>query len=158
MTLDEYILKLDQTVQQVKSLPPEVLIGVASNALALIRRRVVESGVNASGQSFQQIRPYRPDYQQYKESRGRYRGFVDFTLEGRMWPNTQVSLDNAYIDRSSITPNSIILRPMTEENREKLVKNTKKWGPILALSPGDVTMLKRALTTDLKRMIERGTL
>jgi hypothetical protein len=158
MTIEEYILKLDSAKQGVQSFPPEVLIGVAVNAITLIRRRVVEQGVNAEGRSFQDIRPYRPDYQEYKAKRGRYRGFVDFTLEGRMWPSTQLALDQAYVDRSSVTPNSITIRPLSEENREKLVKNTRKWGPILAISRDEANQLRKALSYDLRKLIEGGKL
>lgn len=151
-------MKLGQAQADLSALSPEVMVGVAANAIAMVRRRVVEQGTNASGTSFQSIREYRPDYKDYKEKRGRYRGFVDFTLEGRMFSNTQVSLESDYIDKSAATYNSITIRPLSPENREKLEKNTRKWGKILALSTDEVNKLKKALIYDIKAIIQKTSI
>lgn len=103
-----------------------VMVETAQSALALIKNRVVETGINANGQSF---RKYSEKYEAYKRRQGKYRGFTDFSFTTRMWTNIALvsSQGELFEGTARITARG-------QENYNKLESNTKNFGSILELS------------------------
>jgi ABC-type uncharacterized transport system ATPase subunit len=102
------------------------MIGVASAALATIRNRVQERGLNPEGGRY---RDYTEGYKQMKEKAGKYKGYVDFSFTNRMWTN--IKLISPQEELNSCVA---VIKASSSEEQEKLNKNTASRGDILKLS------------------------
>lgn len=112
-----------------------VMIETANSALALIKQRIQETGINAEGQRY---RDYSKGYETYKKKAGKYRGFTDFSFTTRMWTNIALvsSQGELFEGTARITARS-------QENLDKLSKNTKNFGPILELSDKETETVRQ---------------
>lgn len=127
ITILEYNNRLQGVIDDLQSgAHGQVMVQIASNAISYIRTRVKEKGLNPEGVKY---RDYSPSYKAYKSKEGKYRGFVDFTFENRMWNNIKLVSAKDELDMGIA-----VVKATTEEDSEKLSKNTASRGDILALS------------------------
>src|SRR4030042_5135233 len=106
---------------------------IAESPTVIVKDRVQERGLNPDGMPY---REYSPSYLAYKKKERKYRGFVDFTFTERMWTNIKL-----VSPRDELDMGIAIIKATTSEDQEKLKKNTKSRGPILALSTDEVKRL-----------------
>lgn len=142
ITLIEYNRRLQGVINDLEQgAHGQVMIQVASNAIAMIRDRVQERGLNPEGSRY---RDYSPGYLAYKKEQGKYRGFVDFTFSTLMWNNIKLVSPKNELDMGIA-----VIKATTPDEKEKLAKNTASRGDILALSEKE----KNELTHDYEQGI-----
>lgn len=163
MTFEEYNQKMDALIKDLPGAHANLLIGVANTAVAMIKRRIQTSGVDANGNKF---RAYSEWYTKYKTDKGKYKGFTDFSFTNRMWTNIQLIKDKSNDQQAIITAQdkgskggniSVPVKAHTRQgkkiaattksvyvpsNYEKLEKNTKAFGEILNLSKQEIEDLR----------------
>lgn len=112
-----------------------VMIQTANDAIALVKKRVQESGVNAQGQRF---RDYSKGYEARKRKAGKFKGFTDFSFTNRMWTNIMLvsSQGELFEGTARITARG-------QENLDKLNQNTKGFGTILELSDKETEIVRQ---------------
>lgn len=127
ITILEYNRRLQGVINDLQSgAHGQVMIKVAEDAIAMIRQRVQEKGLNPEGAKY---KDYSPGYKAYKIKEKKYRGFVDFTFEGRMFNNIKLVSPRDELDQGIA-----VIKATTSEDSEKLAKNTLTRGDILAVS------------------------
>lgn len=104
-----------------------IMHSLGNDANAQIANRIIETGADAEGGNYQAKRPYNPGYLEFKKSEGRYRGFVDFSLTGLTWKQTQVL-------QGDTTSNTVTIGGLSAQAQENLRKNAAKWGDILKMN------------------------
>lgn len=147
-TLDAIIARLDSMLLVTQTQIEREMERTALDAVAIVTQRITETGKDAEGRAF---KPYTPRYEQYKrgavgtakregaerrEARktakataekpvGRYRGFVDFTLSGRMLSNAGLQDGAIGITQKSSTLDRVrvVVAGRTEETRAKMEGN-----------------------------------
>jgi hypothetical protein len=82
--------------------------------------------------------------------RGRYRGFVDFTLTGRMLNN--IGIVEKKEDRTKV---KVLVAPRADENKKKLKYNVDRRGEILALSKEELNMVSDAFYLRTEKEIKK---
>lgn len=133
ITLLEYNKRLNGVIKDLESgAHGQVMVQVASDAIALIKQRVQERGLNPKGSPYP---AYSKSYLEKKKKAGKYRGFVDFTLTGRTLGNVKStgSLD-VVSSKDELNSGIAVIKPTTQFEQDKLNWNTEKKGDILALS------------------------
>lgn len=136
ITLLEYNRRIQGVINDLKAgAHGDVMMQIASNAIALIKDRVQEKGLNPQGAKYPD---YSKRYKDFKQKEGKYRGFVDFTFSGRMFNNIKIMSPKNELDQGIA-----VIKATTPEESEKLSKNTKSRGDILALSDSEVEKLTK---------------
>ena len=127
ITLLEYNKRLQGVINDLQSgAHGQVMVQIAGNAIAMIKQRVQEKGLNPAGNKYP---AYNKSYQKMKEKAGKYKGFVDFSLTNRMWGNIKTISPKDELDKGIA-----VIKATTEFEQNKLDWNTEKKGDILALS------------------------
>lgn len=130
ITILEYNKRLDGVIRDLQTgAHGTVMAQVASDAIVMIKQRVQEKGLNPEGQKYS---PYSKSYLEYKKKEGKYKGFVDFSFTNRMWSSIKVVSPKNELDLGIA-----VIKATTPEESEKLSKNTKTRGDILALSENE---------------------
>lgn len=151
MTLDEYNRRLGGVISDLQGgAHGDVMMQVANDALRLVRQRVQEKGLNIDGGGY---RDYSKSYKAQKEKEGKYRGFVDFTYSSRMWNNIALVSDRNELDKGVA-----VIRARSSENQDKLNKNTKSRGPILAVSENEKGVIMEIYNEGILRIFRRNGL
>ncbi len=139
----------------IRALPDIVLnqTEVAANdIMGLVDQRLVETGTNASGTSFED---YTPDYKARKVKLGRYTGKVDFQLTGQMLASTATGLKN--ITTKSATSSGavavVVIGPRDEETRRKVEGNDKHRPGFLNPSKDEVKRIENIRTKRIEELI-----
>lgn len=101
----------------------DVLLKVASDVLALTKRRVQQTGINSDGDSFE---GYTTPYSKVRKKKGLQIQRVDFTDTGRMWTSIRPELIENTQERTVIE-----VKPSTQAEQDKLNGQFKKRGNIL---------------------------
>lgn len=114
----------------------EALIACAETARGMIRERVQGFGVNAQGSHF---RDYSPGYKKSKQKAGKYQGFTDFSFTTRMWQDTQIVSSTSEANEAVGVAK---ISQLSQENKDKMAKNTKSFGPIMELSKEEIATLQ----------------
>jgi hypothetical protein len=159
MTFEEYNQRMDALIKDLPGAHANLLIGVANTALAMVKKRIQTSGVDANGNKF---KSYSDWYQKYKTEKGKNKGFTDFSFTNRMWSNIQLIKDKSTDQTAIITAQdkgskggsfSVPVKAHKRKgkqiaattktvyapsNYEKLEKNTKSFGEILNLSKQEI--------------------
>jgi hypothetical protein len=119
----------------------QIMLQVASTANTLMKRRIVEKGLNASNAKFPD---YTTKYKKYKTDTGHYRGFVDFTFSGKMMSNIQVISSEGEHKKGRAR-----IGTMSDSENDKLSGNTDKKGTILDLNEQEITELSKMMEESL---------
>lgn len=152
MTIQELNAKFDNILADINGQAGQtVLVQTASDALALIRKRIQETGVNADGSAY---KPYSKSYAKYRKERGRQIGFVDFTFSGRMLGNVSLG-QSGEIHAELESQNVAVIRPKSAEETEKLRKNVRMRGKILAVSKEEVKMLQEIYAEGIMNIMKK---
>lgn len=77
MTVKEFNNRIDKLIVALGNPTLDIVERTGLNALASIRRRIIDTGKGADQQV---LKPYSPAYLQFKKDVGRYRGHVDYQL------------------------------------------------------------------------------
>lgn len=139
----------------IRALPDIVLhqTEVAANdAMALVDQRLVETGTNASGASFED---YTPSYKARKVKLGRYTGKVDFQLTGQMLASTATGLKNI-VTKSATSSGAVavvVIGPRDEETRRKVEGNDKHRPGFLNPSKDEVKRIENIRTKRIEELI-----
>jgi hypothetical protein len=184
MTPEEYNNKINNVINELQGgSHADLLIQIANNANAMIKRRVQESGETPSGGKY---RDYSKWYKEYKQATGKYKGYTDFSYTNRMWTNIQVVQERSDVTKAIISTrdkgqagydkniqvkvkehkrkdsvikaynyNKMVHIPT---NYEKLEKNTESFGPILDLSKEEVKLLKKNYDNGILDIFRRNGL
>jgi len=139
----EYNRRLQGVINDLQSgAHGQVMTQIAENAITYIRDRVQEKGLNPEGG---QYKDYSLGYKRYKEKKGKYKGFVDFTFSGRMFNNIKLVSPKDELDQGIA-----VIKATTQEDAGKLQKNT--------LARGDILMVSKQELEQLKKDYEQGIL
>lgn len=146
MTIETFNTKIDQLIN---NLPLEVRAGlevVASDGIFLLQQRLLK-GVNADDQPW---RPYSDQYLEYKISKGKYTGKVNFKLTGEMFASTGIisSIQNG--NRITVT---IGLRD--QFNKQKMLDNEFLRPGIMQFSKSEQRHIRVAFAQDIIRFAKR---
>jgi ABC-type uncharacterized transport system ATPase subunit len=134
MDLNEYNNRLEGVINDLKGgAHADLMVTIANDAIAMIKQRVQETGVNARGGKYKE---YTERTKEIRKSKGRQTGFVDFTFTGRMWSSVAVVLD-----KQQLQEGVAVIRPKNEEESEKMLKNMKMRGRILDLNEKEISFL-----------------
>lgn len=135
-TISEYRRNLQNAIRQLDKERKRNCQLISLDALALVKRRVINRGQTASGGRF---RPYSPDYKKVRQAAGRPTTYKNFSFTGDMWKDVQpiVLAEND----SSIT---IGYDARKVEERLKLQSNISREGNILALSDDEEELISDA--------------
>lgn len=151
MTFDEYNNRINAVVEDILGgAHAQIMTELALDALAMIKNRVIQYGLNPEGVSYADVitntpkphKDYTPQYKRFKSGlvkhrkdtkntnkSNKYRGFVDFSFSTRMWANIKLVSSQDQL-RKGIAK----LSCTTTVEQAKLNKNTEQRGVILALS------------------------
>jgi hypothetical protein len=166
MTIDEFNNLLERVIVELPAMNEDSMLIAASDAIAIIDRRITATGKDAKGQAF---KPYSDQYEKKKIALGRYKGHTDFRLTDRMMTNVAVR------DKKSANGKTVLVigtqgegvkppevkkkeekneekksgkkekfKPFSGKdkkvptNREKMEYNVKERGPILELSKTEI--------------------
>lgn len=151
ITLIEYNKRLNGVISDLQSgANGQVMAQVASNAIASIKQRIQEKGLNAEGTKYP---AYSKGYLKRKTKEGKYKGFVDFTLSSRMWGNIKLVSDKGELDKGTA-----VIKGTTQFEQDKLNWNTEKKGEILALSKKEITSLVKTYETGIMNIWRKNKL
>ena len=125
----------------------EIMPVVASNALALLRGRIQETGLNAKGGKYE---AYTKPYLKKKQNANKYKGFVDFSFTNRMWDNIKV-VSSQEDHKQGIA----VIAATTTLEKNKLKGNTEKKGDILDLSEKEEKSIARTYEIELEKLIKK---
>jgi hypothetical protein len=159
MNSEEYNNAIKGVISDLKSgIHANIMIQIANTALSMIHTRVTETGMNSKGGRY---RDYSEWYKKYKQAKGKYSGFVDFSFTTRMWTNIQIIKERCTETMAVITAKDkgtlgsrtqipvktkkgTYQRSIYEpSNYEKLEKNTESFGPILDPTKEEIQILKK---------------
>lgn len=146
MTLLEYIAKLKAAKSGLADFQQETARTMGLNAKEMIQTRRQERGENANGESAD----YAASYKAYKQRLGKYRGFIDLTLTGRMWASVGIIEEAATQDGYTIK-----LGPTGSDNIQKMRDNVERYGPIMELNTTEEGELTEEQKTLLKRYFDQ---
>jgi hypothetical protein len=158
MTKEEYESSMDALVKDLPEDHLNLMVGVANEALRMIKNRIQKTGIDANGAKF---RGYSEWYQKYKTKAGYNKGFTDFSFTNRMWTNIQLIKEKTTPELAIITAmdkgqkggyESVVVKGSKNKkatskkiyvpsNYEKLEKNTTAFGVILDLSTEEQQIL-----------------
>ncbi len=147
MNQQEYQQRLDRVINAMRTEHIGLMQTMGLNAMALIKNRIQNSGRNAEGGTFSP--EYTEKYKKYKEKKGKYKGFVDFSFTNRMWNNTQLK----QVDAKSVT-----IGALSDENRRKMEYNVELRGTILDLTDQEIDKILKAYEKDLLQLIHNNGL
>lgn len=136
--LDTLLASFDGMVAGVQAQVAKEMQITAANGVAKLIDRVTETGKDAEGASF---RLYTPEYELYKRGAssakltkkkktaeatkdkpiGRYKGFVDFTLTGRMFDNIGITEEQQESGKYVVRVGA-----RSDENRLKMLGNDEQ--------------------------------
>lgn len=134
MTLLEYSKRLDGVIKDLQSgAHATVMVQIANNAIAMIKQRVQEKGLNPQGSKYPD---YSTAYKKRKQKEGKYKGFVDFSLTNRMWSSVKL-----VSPANELESGVAVVKATTSFEKDKLSWNTEKKGDILALSDEETKRL-----------------
>lgn len=85
LTIEQYLERLDRVIRDLERQRPQEAQKIANDTLALVKRRVINTGQAADGTQFS---PYSPQYAELRESRGRPTSYKNFSFVGTMWKET----------------------------------------------------------------------
>lgn len=124
------------------------MLVIGLDMIALVKRRVINTGTNAQGRSFG---TYSRAYQRVREKEN----LTDvpfpkknFKRTSRMWSNTTASIISQ--QDSSVT---VRLAPVTQTEIDKLQHNEKRSGNIIVLSKRENSILETAIRNRFKRIL-----
>lgn len=141
VTLDQFIDRFNKVVTELEvTLPDQVLIS-ANNGIAVIEQRILEKGKDAEGQAW---RDYKESYKEYKKSKRKYVGYVNFKLTGRMLAN--IGIIDRKVNGSKV---EIFVSARNAEERRKLEANSASRGNLLSMSKQE----QRVLRNEFKKRI-----
>jgi len=150
MTLEEYNRRLSGVISDLESgAHGDVMVQMASNAIALVKKRVQEKGIGMDGQRY---RDYTESYKKMKQKAGKYKGFVDFSFTNRMWNNIRLVSPREELD------SGVAVIKSSGENQDKLNWNTDLRGEILALSNEEKELIGRLYNDGILRIWRRNGL
>lgn len=125
MTWGEYQKRLDGVILDLQGGEHlKIMQKTVMDAVSMIKKRIQEKGENSEGGKY---RDYEPSYLEYKKKEGKYKGYTDFSFTNQMWKNTTLKPGSLFYDRG-------VIGALSQENEDKLAKNTERFGKILALS------------------------
>lgn len=173
-SLDELIAQFDTAIQEVPKLVLKHTEQGALGALALVDLRITEKGINANGAAFE---PYTKEYRQRKAgggkltqarieanraagrkatAKGRYRGFVDFTLSGQMLASTTTGFERIAPTERSVSGGTarITFDGRDELTRKKLRGNDTHRPDFLQPSKEEVKMVNKAANEGMARDLQ----
>ena len=122
MSIEEFNKKIDVMIAEFQNpannLPENIMLMLALDTKAMIERRVVGTGKDATGKSFS---PYSKKYAEKRKATGKQTAIKSFLYDHTMWPDvkpTPVRREGAII--------SIMLGPQRPKEREKMLTNTTR--------------------------------
>lgn len=81
-SFSERINDIDKAIKDLRNNRSKDSLKTTADALALVKRRVIQSGQSATGAAFS---PYSRGYAEVRSSAGRPAGFKNFSFTGDMW-------------------------------------------------------------------------
>lgn len=136
MTLNEYIDNLDAAINELESGQAANEQKIARDALALTKRRVIQTGVSQDGSKFSD---YSPGYARYRSDLGRPTNYKNFSLTNQMWN----SLDAVVIEQK---PGINVIAYINEgefNNNKRIWNSNREQKPIAALNEKEIQLLTK---------------
>jgi len=147
--LEEAFRRLERDLPAILLRQTEV---AANDIIALVDQRIVETGKDVNGQSFED---YTASYKARKQKLGRYTGKVDFQLTGQMLASTQTGLKNINTKSKEFSGTTaiVIIGPLDEETRKKVEGNDKSRPGFLNPSKAEVERVEKIREARIEQMI-----
>lgn len=135
MTPQEYQQAIQGVISDIEGgAVTDLMVQLATDTLATIRQRVQQTGIDSNGAKY---RDYTEGYKKFKMGLtadkktgrrypNRYKGYTDFSLTNDMWNSMQVVKVNDNMAAIMATGSD----KTGISNRDKLQRNTDKFGPI----------------------------
>lgn len=151
---------LKSFVDAINRLPDAILSSyevTAMGAFVLVQNRIQEHGQAHDGQPLESIKPYSKQYLNFKQNpppgtglKNRYRGFIDYTLTGRMWANIQQK--NADLTGQTVL---IVIGATSEDNQKKLNNLSRLWEDPFLLGDQEISISAETLDEELQRHLDQ---
>ena len=151
-TLDQLEAALEKLVSDFPRIVQTQTEVAANDSIALVDRRLVETGLDENGAPFLD---YTSEYKAKKQKIGRYSGKVDFQLTGQMLASTGTGLKNIGITSSSVNGSvaTVVSEGRDQETRGKIEGNNNKRPGFLSPSKEEVGRVERIREKRIEQMI-----
>lgn len=150
--LDKLIQDIKNTVNEIESEMPNIIVQTANDSKALIQRRVINTGEVGNGSSSNYKEGY---YKRFRKEKGRQTNHKDYRFTGAMWgaiqaiPNTVKKAGRYFF--------TVDIDALDSENENKLKYNNQRDGvKILSNTEGEQTQLSGFIANKIKRIIDKN--
>lgn len=150
--LDLLIAQLDALNARLPELILKNTEVAALDALGESTERIIQTGIAASGQAFQD---YTPNYKKAKTKKGRYRGHVDFQDTTQMLAGTTTGFERIGPTEKTISNGRarVSFDGRDDLTRKKLAGNNKTRPGFLNPNAEELKMVQIAANTNMERDI-----
>lgn len=168
MSIDEFVSRLNKTADDIERERPEEVLKLTLDSLALVKRRVINTGKDSGGNNFgkysKAVVPYWfyynketnrnsatavnqllqrfgyfASYENWREVNNLQTNFINFSFTNRMWNSLAPSIDHNGEGRTVV-----VVKSRTDDEEKKVQYQNARFGDILALNKEE-----RALLTQL---------
>lgn len=146
-SLDELVAQFDEAIEKVDGLILKHTEQGANAAIALVDVRLVETGKNAQGSSFED---YTPSYKKAKTNKGRYRGHVDFQDSTQMLASITTAFEKGDLQKQVKGGRAKVSFVARDETTRKKIEGNNKHRPgFLNPSAGEMKTVTRIANAGL---------
>jgi hypothetical protein len=152
-------MEVNEFIQAINKVPDALLKSyevAAAGAFVLVQNRIQEHGLSHDGQPLTTIKPYSKQYLNFKQDpppgsglKNRYRGFIDYTLTGRMWSNIQQKQSN--ITGEIVT---VVIGAVSDDNQKKLENLSRIWEDVFLMGTQEIEITAETLDEELQRQLD----
>lgn len=139
-TIDIWVRDFSAILDNFPSFVEGVLRNVALDAKALIEKRVVDTGVSASGTPY--TTPYSDYWRGERQKRGKQVAHKDFMFTGSMWRNTGIV---------GMSPASVTIGPASQDRHKAQYNVDREKVEILDLNEKEVAMIEKAIEFEINK-------
>lgn len=133
MTPEERMATWNAFISNASTEMGNALIATSEDAIGIIKTRIQEFGVNASGTAY---KAYTNAYKKRKQKAGKYQGYTDFSYTTRMWQSVSI------VDSTFTKEQGKVVISAKGTNRDILGYNVNRFGEILDLSKAEIGTLQ----------------
>lgn len=136
MGIRDYINQFTARAEAMKQAQAEDALLTGLDAVALMKSRVQQQGLNSESQQFED---YTPDYSRQRKNEGYQVAYVDFTKTGEMYASV-----TPQVIQADATGATVEIKARTQGNQNKINGQFKKRGNILLNTGEELQILGRA--------------
>ena len=167
MSIDEFVVRLNKTADDIERERPAEVLKLTLDTLALVKRRVINTGKDKDGKNFgkysKAVVPYWfyynketnrnsasavnqllqrfgyfASYENWREVNNLQTEFINFSFTNRMWNSLAPSIDQNEEGRTVV-----VITAKTEDENKKVQYQNARFGDILALNKEERELLEQ---------------